>query len=219
MLHAIARKVSVCAADGKFRDINTILPRPGHSRDKAQTTGTVPAIPGRLATMNIYKTYCTIDSFRKAFTSPVFKDPAISANESENHVCAADVKFHGLNFNQLLTDWQSSTDLTEEAMDNIRSCCVRFMLTLALEFERRFPELTFVINNFAFVDPRNRELRSVDIESVADRFPCNKDKLLQEYTRYKFDQNVDDIFHHCEGSLCVLPLTRDLPVNFLLKSC
>ena len=35
----------------KFRDISTILPRPGHSRDKAQTTGTVPAIPGRLATM------------------------------------------------------------------------------------------------------------------------------------------------------------------------
>ena len=53
MLHRArdARKVSVCAADEIFRDIRTILPRPGHSRDKAQTTGTVPAIPGRLATM------------------------------------------------------------------------------------------------------------------------------------------------------------------------
>ena len=55
MLHRArdARKASVCAADEKFRDISTILPRPGHSRDKAQTTGTVPAIPGRLATMNL----------------------------------------------------------------------------------------------------------------------------------------------------------------------
>ena len=55
MLHRArnARKVSVYAADEKFRDISTILPPPGHSRDKAQTTGTVPAIPGRLATMDI----------------------------------------------------------------------------------------------------------------------------------------------------------------------
>ena len=36
----------------KFRDIVGILPRPGNLRDKAQTSGTVPAIPGRLATMN-----------------------------------------------------------------------------------------------------------------------------------------------------------------------
>ena len=35
----------------KFRDLIAILPRPGHRRDKAQTPGTVPAIPGRLATM------------------------------------------------------------------------------------------------------------------------------------------------------------------------
>ena len=55
MLHRArdARKVSVCAADEKFRDISTILPRPGHSRDKAQPTGTVPAIPGRLETMHV----------------------------------------------------------------------------------------------------------------------------------------------------------------------
>ena len=33
----------------KFRDIVGILPRPGHLRDKAQISGTVPAIPGRLA--------------------------------------------------------------------------------------------------------------------------------------------------------------------------
>ena len=29
----------------------TLLPQPGHLRDKAQKPGTVPAIPGRLATM------------------------------------------------------------------------------------------------------------------------------------------------------------------------
>ena len=35
----------------KFRDIIGILPQPGHLRDKVQNSGTVPAIPGRLATM------------------------------------------------------------------------------------------------------------------------------------------------------------------------
>ena len=39
----------------KFRDLIAILPRPGHRRDKAQTPGTVPAIPGRLATMDFGK--------------------------------------------------------------------------------------------------------------------------------------------------------------------
>ena len=35
----------------KFRDIVGILPQPGHLRDKAQKFGTVPAIPGQLATI------------------------------------------------------------------------------------------------------------------------------------------------------------------------
>ena len=34
-----------------FRDIVGILPQPGHLRDKVQKSGTVPGIPGRLATM------------------------------------------------------------------------------------------------------------------------------------------------------------------------
>ena len=41
----------------KFRDIVGILPQPGHLRDKAQKYGTVPAIPGPLATMCIYITH------------------------------------------------------------------------------------------------------------------------------------------------------------------
>ena len=53
--------------------------------------------------VNIYKTYCTIDSFRKAFAAPILKDPAISPNEHKNHIPVAEVKFHGSNFNHLLT--------------------------------------------------------------------------------------------------------------------
>ena len=40
----------------KFRDIIAILPRPGHRRDKAQTSGTVPAVKGRLETMKVTHT-------------------------------------------------------------------------------------------------------------------------------------------------------------------
>ena len=86
-----------------------------------------------------------------------------------------------------------------EEIQSIRSKCVTFMLTVALELEQRFPEATFVMNNFAFIDPRNRELRIIDVNHLADRFPCNKEKLLREYATYKFDQNVDDIFQHCKG--------------------
>ena len=37
----------------KVRDIVRILPEPGRHQDKAQHAGTVPAIPGRLATMRM----------------------------------------------------------------------------------------------------------------------------------------------------------------------
>ena len=81
-----------------------------------------------------------------------------------------------------------------EEIQSIRSKCVTFMLTVALELEQRFPKVTFGMNNFAFIDPRNRELRTIDVNRLDDRFPCNKEKLLTEYATYKFDQNVDDIF-------------------------
>ena len=87
----------------------------------------------QLQTPNV-KTYCTIDSFRKAFTAPVLKDTAISADDSENHVVYSEVKFHEANFNQLLTACESSSDLTEEAIDCIRLKCVKFMLTVAQKF-------------------------------------------------------------------------------------
>ena len=101
--------------------------------------------------------------------------------------------------NHLLTDCESS-DLTMEEVQSIRSKCVTFMLIVALELEQRFPEATFVMNNFAFIDPRNRELRII-INHLADRFPCNKEKLLREHATYKFDQNVDDIFQHYKGDI------------------
>ena len=36
-----------------------------------------------------------------------------------------------------------------------------------------------MMNNFRFIDPRNRELRIVDADCIADRFPCSKEKLLE----------------------------------------
>ena len=83
--------------------------------------------------VNIYKTYCTIDSFRKAFAAPILKDPNVSPNEDENHIPVSEITFHGSNFNQLLTDCESSSDLTMEEIQSIRLKCVSFMLTVAQE--------------------------------------------------------------------------------------
>ena len=94
-----------------------------------------------------------------------------------------------------------------EEIQSIRSKCVTFMLTVTRELEQRFPEATFVMNNFAFIDPRNRELRQIDVDRLADRFPCRKEKLLREYATYKFDQNVDDIFQHCNCQVLVYSQT------------
>ena len=47
--------------------------------------------------VNIYKTYCSIDSFRKAFAALVLKDPGISPSEDDNHIPVSEVKFHGSN--------------------------------------------------------------------------------------------------------------------------
>ena len=72
------------------------------------------------------------------------------------------------------------------------------MLTLTQEFERRFPEAMFVMKYF---DPRNWELRLIDADDLAARFPCKKDQLLRKCARYKFEQNVDNVFQHCKGDL------------------
>ena len=56
-LHWPSKRVEALG-ERKFRDIVDILPRPGHLRDKAQKSGTVPAVPGRLATMGDIHTEC-----------------------------------------------------------------------------------------------------------------------------------------------------------------
>ena len=68
--------------------------------------------------VNIYKTYCTIDSFRKACAAPILKDPGISPNEDENHIPVSDVKFHGSNFTSsllmnpiLISQWKKFSPL------------------------------------------------------------------------------------------------------------
>lgn len=67
-----------------------------------------------------------------------------------------------------------------------------------------------MMNNFALIDPKNRELRIIDADRLADRFPCSKEKLFRKYATYKFDQNVDDIFQHCKRDIvkfwCTLKL-------------
>ena len=50
---------------------------------------------------------------------------------------------------------------TMEEIQSIQSKCMTFMLTVAQELEQRFPEATFVMNNFAFIDLRKRELRII----------------------------------------------------------
>ena len=51
----------------------------------------------------MYKTYCTIEGFRRAFAAPVLKDVSVSASESENHVEFSEVIFHGSTFNTFLS--------------------------------------------------------------------------------------------------------------------
>ena len=161
----------------------------------------------KLQTPNIdmYKTYCSIESFRRAFASPVLKDVAVSASESENHVESSEVFFHGTNFNKLLSECVTHSALTEDAIEAIRANCVKFMTTTALELEERFPESKFIMDNFSFLNPRNRGIRSVDISELARRFSSpDSAEVSREYLRYRHDQNVDDCLHHCDGNLVKL---------------
>ena len=84
----------------------------------------------KLQTPNIdmYKTYCTIKSFCRAFAAPVLKDVSSAASQTENHVDISDVIFHGSSFNSLLFEYLTSSDLTEDELETIRVNCVKFML-------------------------------------------------------------------------------------------
>ena len=136
---------------------------------------------------------------RRSFLAEVTNGASI--RDDNRYFTLSEVKFHGSNFNHFLTTCEESSDLTIEEIQSIRSKCVTFMLTVTQELEQRFPEGTFVMNNLAVIDPRKRELRQIDVDRLADRFPCKKEKLLREYATYKFDQNVDDIFQYCKGDI------------------
>ena len=60
--------------------------------------------------------------------------------------------------------------MTEDTIESIRMNCVKFMLVTAQEIEDRFPESRFIMENFSFLNPRNRVIRSVDIGELARRF-------------------------------------------------
>ena len=53
----------------KFQDIIGILPQPGHHRDKGQNSGTVPAIPGLMATMPKLTWYMLIPQYIENVTA------------------------------------------------------------------------------------------------------------------------------------------------------
>ena len=61
------------------------------------------------------------------------------------------------------------------------------------------------LKNFAFVNPRNCDFRSTNLDELFARFPsCDQSKVSREYARYIFDKNVDDVFHHCDGNIVKL---------------
>ena len=125
----------------------------------------------KLQTPNIdmYKTYCTTQSFRKAFATPVLKDVSGAADDIENQVEMSKVVFHG-NFNKLLSECLHKSDLTEEELTTVRVKFVKFILTAVQELDDRFSESKFVIKNLSFINPSNRSLHSVDIMELTRRF-------------------------------------------------
>ena len=87
-------------------------------------------------------------------------------------------------------------------IEAIRANCIKFMTTTAQELEERFPESKFIMDNFSFLNPRNRGIRSVDISELARRFSSpDSAEVSREYLRYRHDQNVDDCLHHCDDNL------------------
>ena len=65
--------------------------------------------------------YCAIESFCKAFSSPVLIYPNLSASDDKNYVKVEDVIFHGANFNRLLSECEDNSDLTIEEIGTLQS--------------------------------------------------------------------------------------------------
>ena len=138
----------------------------------------------KLQTPNIdmYKTYCTLQSFRTALAAPVLKDAGGPADDTNNHVEKSEVVFHGANFNGFLSECIENSDLTEDELKMIHANCVNFILTTVQELDDRFPESKFIIDNFSFLNPPNRNIHSVDILELARRFSStDPEDVSREY--------------------------------------
>jgi hypothetical protein len=68
-----------------------------------------------------------------------------------------------------------------------------YIIAVGRALERKFPDMNFIIENTAFLDPAIRKLQQPDMQALADKFPFQVDAsiLSSQHRLYQNDSALD----------------------------
>ena len=74
-----------------------------------------------------------------------------------------------------LSDCREHALLTSRELEEAKSTMYNYILIIGKALEHRFPELDFIVQNTAFLDPAMRSMQRPDIEALKCKFDTGKE--------------------------------------------
>ena len=151
-------------------------------------------------TLTLNAVYCKIQALLKTFTAPVTLDSAQSVSDETNLRTVEDAipLLPGSNLQKQLSDCIEHALLTSRELEEAKSTMYNYILIIGKALERSFPELDFIVQNTAFLDPAIRSMQRPDIEALQCKFDTGKEPfefdaslLSSQYRIYENDVTID----------------------------
>ena len=146
--------------------------------------------------------YCKIQALLKTFTAPV----AVTINSAqsisnENNLRAIEDAIPllpGSNLQRHLSDCVEHALLTSRELNKAKNIMYNYIVVIGKALERRFPELDFIVQNTAFLDPTMHSMQRPDMEALQCKFDTGKEPfefdtgvLSSQYRIYENDVTID----------------------------
>ena len=116
--------------------------------------------------------YCKIQALLKTFTAPVTINSAQSISDENNLRAIEDAipLLPGSNLQRHLSDRVEHALLTSRELNKVKYIMYNYIVVIGKALERRFPELNFIVQNTAFLDPTMRSMQRPDMEALQCKF-------------------------------------------------
>ena len=135
--------------------------------------------------LSIYTVYCKIQALYKTFISPVVLDSNKSVSDDDNlrPIEEALLQCPGSDFQKHLTDCSEHALMSGRELTDAKKRMFNYIVTVGKALENRFPDLNFIIDNTAFVNPTLRKFKEPDLLALSSAFKT-------DYSPFHFDHDI-----------------------------